>query len=225
MKNKRLQAIADCIIDNAVVADIGTDHAYLPCALIESGKAVHCFACDIAQGPLESARETIHENRLEEKIDLLLCPGLRDVPATATVAVIAGMGWMTAKAILENDFVKLKQFSQIVVQVNRDVPLLREWIDCHHFKITEEKVVFDRFYYVIVCFDPQQPADRSLSKEEKAFGPILLKRRDLESMNFYSFLLAQNQKIFSFLNPHTERAKRLHWQIEFLEKIMNKNHP
>ena len=165
MKNKRLQAIADCVINDCIMADIGTDHAYLPCELIHSKKAVKCYACDIAEGPLNSAKATIEQERLQDKIEPILCPGLRDVPKDANVAVIAGMGWMTCKIILEDDFDKLSQFDQILIQVNRDVSHLRTWLMNHQFEIELEKVVHDRLFYTILGFNPKHKKNYVLTEE------------------------------------------------------------
>ena len=150
MLSVRLKAIADCVPEGTIVADIGTDHAFLPVELIASGKIERAYACDIGTGPLEHARATVAEAGLQAQISLILTPGLEKVPQDAQVAVIAGMGWMTAKEILENDFERLGQFQRILVQVNREVASLRRWIMDHGFEIVTEKLVHDRHYYQIV---------------------------------------------------------------------------
>ena len=114
MLSVRLKAIADCVPEGTIVADIGTDHAFLPVELIASGKIERAYACDIGTGPLEHARATVAEAGLQAQISLILTPGLEKVPQDAQVAVIAGMGWMTAKEILENDFERLGQFQRIL---------------------------------------------------------------------------------------------------------------
>lgn len=144
MLSVRLKAIADCVPEGTIVADIGTDHAFLPVELIASGKIKRAYACDIGTGPLEHARATVVEAGLQAQISLILTPGLEKVPQDAQVAVIAGMGWMTAKEILENDFERLGQFQRILVQVNREVASLRRWIMDHGFEIVTEKLVHDR---------------------------------------------------------------------------------
>ena len=96
MLSVRLKAIADCVPEGTIVADIGTDHAFLPVELIASGKIERAYACDIGTGPLEHARATVAEAGLQAQISLILTPGLEKVPQDAQVAVIAGMGWMTA---------------------------------------------------------------------------------------------------------------------------------
>ena len=124
MKNKRLQAILDCLEGPCILADIGTDHGYLPCEAIRINKAQFCYACDIAEEPLKRAEKTIQNAHMEDRVKTILCPGLTDVPKDADAVVIAGMGWHTVKMILENDFERLSQFSQIVIQVNREVESL-----------------------------------------------------------------------------------------------------
>lgn len=220
MKNQRLQTIADCVLENSIVADIGTDHAYLPCELISSGKALKCYACDIAEGPLNSAKETIKNARYEDKIETILCPGLKDVPSDANVAVIAGMGWMTAEKILEDDFDKLEQFDQILIQVNRDVVLLRKWLMEHHFPILLEKTVHEKMFYEIVGFNPKKKQCYSLSKEQLFFGTQLTQEPDEATLAHYRFVYKQNEAILSQLNPQSDKAKELLWQNHFLQEMI-----
>ena len=69
--SKRLQLIADVISkykQGSVLADIGSDHGYLPCYLIKNKIITCAYACDVAQGPLDSAKETIKQYGLEDKV-------------------------------------------------------------------------------------------------------------------------------------------------------------
>lgn len=218
MKNQRLQTIADCVISNSIVADIGTDHAYLPCELISEGKALKCYACDIAEGPLHCAQETIKNAGYQDKIETILCPGLKDVPFDANVAVIAGMGWMTAEKILEDDFDKLEQFDQILIQVNRDVALLRKWLMNHHFPIMIEKTVHEKMFYEIIGFNPKKKEAYSLSKEQLLFGVHRSVDLDEATLEHYRFIYKQNQGILEQLNPESDKAKELLWQNRFLQE-------
>lgn len=221
MRNKRLQAIADCVIQDCIMADIGTDHAYLPCELIRSSKAVKCYACDIAEGPLNSAKATIEQERMQDKIVPILCPGLKDVPSDANVAVIAGMGWMTCKIILEEDFNKLSQFDQVLIQVNRDVAHLRSWLMEHQFEIELEKVVHDRLFYTIIGFNPKHKKHVVLNQEEILFGPMLLKHPDQDCLDYFQFLYNQNETILQKMNRDSNKANHLKWQNEILKKQLD----
>ena len=75
--SKRLHAVASLVTEGASVADIGTDHGYIPIYLIESGKCVHAFAMDVNQGPLLRAKEHIVEHGLEEQIETRLSDGVK----------------------------------------------------------------------------------------------------------------------------------------------------
>ena len=74
--SKRLRAVADLVPDGAVLADVGTDHAYIPIALVEEGKIPQALAMDINQGPLMRAEENIQSHGLKEKIETRLSDGL-----------------------------------------------------------------------------------------------------------------------------------------------------
>ena len=91
--SKRLQAVADLVTAGCRVADVGTDHAYIPIALVQEGRIPGAVAMDVNTGPLERARLHVAENRLEEKIELRLSDGLAALsPGEADSVVIAGMG-------------------------------------------------------------------------------------------------------------------------------------
>ena len=87
----RLMTIAEQIKGGAV-ADIGTDHALLPVFLLRAGRASHAFACDIAAGPLRSARRTVRAAGLEDHIDIIQYDGIPPQALACDTVVIAGMG-------------------------------------------------------------------------------------------------------------------------------------
>ncbi len=89
----RIQMAADMVRDGAVVADIGTDHAYLPCALVLDGRCKSALACDINEGPLANALKTVNAFSLSEKIKLRLSDGFKNIcPEEAEDFVLCGMG-------------------------------------------------------------------------------------------------------------------------------------
>ncbi len=215
MLDKRLLSICEEIPSGSIVADIGTDHAYLPCELIRKNQAAKCYACDIAIGPLESAIETIKKAGFEQQITTILCPGLNDVPNDANVVVIAGMGYMSAKTILENDIHRLKQFDLIIIQVNREVEKIRKWIIEHQYKITFEKLVYNRHYYVIIGFSPKLILDNNYNEFEILFGKFL--NTGIECNGYYQKLIDRNTQIINNITSD-ETIKRLKEQNNYLLK-------
>lgn len=97
----RLQAIADQVPAGSRLADIGTDHAYLPVWLLLNGVIERAIAADLRPGPLERARETARRYGVEEQVDFRLCDGLSAIEAKAVETIaIAGMGGDTIQSIL-----------------------------------------------------------------------------------------------------------------------------
>ena len=91
--SKRLKAVADMVGTGSVLADIGTDHAYIPIWLVSRGSVPRAVAMDVNEGPLKRAQENILQNGLEEKIETRLSDGFKALaPGEADAAVIAGMG-------------------------------------------------------------------------------------------------------------------------------------
>ncbi len=100
--SRRLRAAFLLVRGGGTVADIGTDHALLPIALVKSGKAPFAIASDINRGPLEKADENIRREGLEEKISVHLANGAEGLSGRADEFVIAGMGGELIAKIIEN---------------------------------------------------------------------------------------------------------------------------
>ena len=97
----RLRLLADWVPPGARLADVGTDHAYLPVWLVQNGVCPAAIAADLRPGPLEAARRHVAAAGLEDRISLRLGDGLAPVfPGEADDIVIAGMGGETIAAIL-----------------------------------------------------------------------------------------------------------------------------
>lgn len=89
----RLEACAKLVRPGRALIDVGTDHAYLPIWLIQTGIIPRAVACDINPGPLDAARRHGERYRVEEKLRLVLSDGLRELrPEDGDDIVIAGMG-------------------------------------------------------------------------------------------------------------------------------------
>ncbi len=91
--DNRLLTCSKLVTKGGRAADIGTDHAYLPCLLVESGISVSAVAADINDGPLEAARLTVSRVGLSDKISVVKSDGLDSIPYDGiTDVIIAGMG-------------------------------------------------------------------------------------------------------------------------------------
>lgn len=150
----RLSLCAEFITKGGVLLDVGTDHASLPCFLIESGAARLAYASDIAEGPLCAARKNIKKRGLEDKVFPILSDGLKDIPAEilahTTDIVIAGMGGELIAEILS--FAKgLKSGVNFVLQPNTRARALREFLAESGYKTVAERAARDgKFIYTVI---------------------------------------------------------------------------
>ncbi len=143
--DKRLAMVASLVRRGSRVADIGTDHAYLPVHLVETGVCPAAIAADIGVGPLEAARHTVAAAGLEGVISLRLGDGLSPIVADEVEdIVIAGMGGETIVAILDAaPWVQDARY-QLVLQPMTRAEDLRRWLVNHGFSVMTERLVRDK---------------------------------------------------------------------------------
>ncbi|WP_102266734.1 class I SAM-dependent methyltransferase [Massilicoli timonensis] len=202
MLSKRLQAIASCVDEDVILADIGSDHAYIPCALAKAKMIKKAYACDVNEGPLENARKTIARYGVGEKVEAIRCNGLAGIGEDTEEIIIAGMGFDTIQTILEDSYEKLRHYKKIIVQSNHDVKQLREWISDRPFTIIEEKLVWEGFYYQIICFRFDENA-KKLSEDACEYGVLL--REDPLYPAFLRHQMKKIDEILEQLSPKHEK--------------------
>jgi len=140
----RLQLIADWVPKGARVADVGTDHAYLPVWLLLTGRAVHAIASDLRKGPLERAKETARTYGVPQ-LDCRLGDGLAFIsPEEADVITIAGMGGETIISILSAAPWTRDGTHTLLIQPMTHTPELRRYLCENGYVIHREALVYDR---------------------------------------------------------------------------------
>lgn len=149
--DKRLLVCADMISGNGTVCDIGTDHAYLPAYLIQSGKCRKAIASDISDGPLSFARQNLEKLGLADEIQLIKSDGLENIPPDGiSDIIIAGMGAETICGIIQN-VLWLENGVNLILQPMSKASYLRKWLYNNKFEINEERAVQDdRFIYTVM---------------------------------------------------------------------------
>ena len=140
----RLQLLADMVPAGSRLADVGTDHGYLPVYLLQRGRISRAIASDIVDGPLQHARQTAAEYEVDG-IDFRLCPGLDAIaPHEADTVVIAGMGGETIQAILTAAPWTADGSHLLLLQPMTKVEYLRKWLVDNGYAFTEERLVWDK---------------------------------------------------------------------------------
>lgn len=153
------------------LADIGTDHGYLPIYLLEKGIIEYAVCSDVKQGPLANAEKNIRKYGFENKTRLCLADGLCGVRSNEVdTAVIAGMGGEMIAHILEAGIPE--GIEKFVLQPMRNIDVLRKKLHALGLKITKERLCFDKDkYYIIICAAIGQ--ESPWSDEEYVVSPLL----------------------------------------------------
>lgn len=150
--NGRLLKIAQMVEKCDVVADIGTDHAYIPIYLLQTGICKKVIATDISKAPLLKAKSNIAEHNLTGEIELRLGEGIKPIEDDeCDVIIIAGMGGLLISEILEASFDKVRKAKSIILQPMYTDEVLREYLLTKGFNIINEVLVRDggRIYVIM----------------------------------------------------------------------------
>lgn len=190
----RLKAAADYVRTGVKVADVGTDHAFLPVYLIQVGKATKAIGCDINNGPLENARQTISKYGLTEKIQLRLSDGLSDIKSfECDDIIIAGMGGELIASIISNaPWVKSNNY-RLILQPMTKPEYLRGFLCKNGFCIDDETAVVSNHRYYTVMSVFYSGKSNSCDELFKHFGK-LINKKDQCSINY---LLKVKQKLLN----------------------------
>jgi len=177
----RLAAIAELVPPGLAVADIGTDHALLPSALVLRGQVPRALACDRARGPLARARLTLARHDLAARVELRLGEGLAAVRAgEVDTVVIAGMGPDTLLGVLAADLEQVRGLARVVLQPNFGGEAVRRWLAAHGLALVDERLVEDRGrFYTALAATPglDDRAEREARDAASwALGPFVLRR-------------------------------------------------
>lgn len=140
----RLQMVASFVRKGEVIADIGTDHAYLPAYLVSNKICPKAIASDIGNGPLKNAEKIVLRANLHQHIKLIISDGLEKYsPDDADVFIFAGMGGTLIVRLLENvSWIKNKDKRFIFQPMSHSEDVISFLID-NGFEIEEEKSCFD----------------------------------------------------------------------------------
>ncbi len=160
---QRLQLIADLVPKCNTLADVGTDHGYIPIYCTLNGVCNNAIAMDVNQGPLERAKAHIEKYNLSDKVLTRLSNGLEKLAeGEADVIVIAGMGGPLISQILENGKNAVTDDTTLIIQPMIAPKELREYLYGSNFKITDEYVCREgnKFYNIFKVkkgnFSPSQ---------------------------------------------------------------------
>lgn len=175
--SKRLKAVAELVTPGQKIADIGTDHAYIPIWLVEEKRAVSAIAMDINQGPLAKAKENIELHGLSSYIETRLSDGMKKLrPNEADSVIIAGMGGGLVMKILEDVKEKPLGIREWILQPQSELRRVREYLFASGYQVIAEDMVLDegKFYPMMKVIRGEKESYR---EEELCYGKLLLRQK------------------------------------------------
>lgn len=202
----RLQVAADLVPLSQCIADIGTDHAYLPIYLCQAGKIKRAIASDIHTGPAERARIHVMAEGLGKVISVRVGSGLLPLePGEAEGAVIAGMGGLMICRILDEGVRIASPLQWMVLQPQNHQYELRMWLADHGYVIAKERLVREgcQIYQILLVGHGNMGP---LSFAEAEAGIWQERRKDPLFPDFVKGLIRRREWTIQGVAPDTDNA-------------------
>ncbi len=223
----RLKTIADFVEKGSIVADIGTDHGYIPIYLVENEIAKKVIAADISRDSLQKSIDSVRYLNLEDRIDNRLGDGLELIrPFEIDTLIIAGMGGVLIRDILEANRSVTDSVLRFILQGNTATAELREYLRDNDFVIVDEKLVKEKnqFYEIIV-------AERGKTfQEDRDFfdiGKKLIEKKDPLLEEYLNHKIDYDRSILDSIRDLDgdrvlEKKDYLSRRINFYKEVLNK---
>ncbi len=225
--SKRLASVAHYVRKNDRVADIGSDHAYLPAWLILNQRIEYAVAGEVVEGPYQSALKLVKQHGLDQQITVRLGNGLDAVESADEISAItiAGMGGSLISDILDRGYQsgRLRGEERLILQPNIGEKTLRTWLMTHSYAIIAEKLVSEegRFYEIIVAEKVTEPVSYTLA--ELTFGLFLPEDDpDLFKEKWQADLLNRKRilkQLEQAKQPQPEKIAEMIKMIELIEPL------
>ena len=222
--NERLLSVAKLVLPGQMAADIGTDHSYLPVYLIVNGICPSVIATEKAHGPFNNACQLVELLSLNRHIDMRFGSGLTVLkPGEAATITMAGMGGYVIRDILETSLEVAAASQRLVLQPQKNGPMLRQYLQGSGWCIVAEDIAFDHgFYYEVIA---AEPGDMQLTEDETLFGPCLLAQPHPLLPQYLDLQLADMQTLLDQLEDKAgseaeERRAFLQYKINKIVTIL-----
>lgn len=207
--SERMMSIVKYVPVNSIVADIGTDHGYIPIHLIENNISKLVIAADVSKGSLNKTIIGIEEMRLQERIYPRLGDGLQVIkPFEVDTVVIAGMGGLLIKDILDKDKGITNSITNFILQPNIAVKELREYLLSNGFTICDEDLVKEDGKYYEIIFAKK---GIELIREEIYYdvSPILIRKKHPLLKEYIEHKINSNQDIMEAIKDNKSSEKSM----------------
>lgn len=214
--SKRLEAVAFFVTPGSYLADVGSDHAYLPIYLLKHERIIGAQAIDNKKGPYEGMLSNVREAGLEGKIECTLGDGLLPLLDEVNCLSLCGMGGLLIIDILKKGQGKLDRIKEIVLDAHRDLPKVREEISKMGFLLKEERMIHESGQFYTIMKWGRGTLSAPYSEKEMLLGPCLLGSSDPTYQAYLRERVTVLESLLSSSIPTQKREEYLH-QISILK--------
>ncbi|MED3649157.1 tRNA (adenine(22)-N(1))-methyltransferase [Heyndrickxia sporothermodurans] len=227
--SKRLETVSKYIIKDSIFADIGSDHAYLPCYAINKGLAKAAIAGEIVDGPYQTALQQVKEAKLENKISVRKGDGLEVIEANEVDCItIAGMGGGLITSILEKGAERLEGVQRLILQPNIGAHHIRNWCVQNNWELINEEIIEEdeKIYEILVASKIQTNESYKLTDASLLLGPFLMKEKNEAFKKKWTEELKQWKNILEKMNEAedpdkiSERKEQLKKNIMLVKEVL-----
>lgn len=209
-KSKRIQFIIENLEAVEALADIGTDHGYVPLIALEKGICNKAIACDINKDPLDKAKLNAILEGIGDELDFRLGGGFEPLKAgEVNEVVIAGMGGNLIRDILEADLEKVKSVDYLVLVPAQNPEVLREYLYNNNYEIIKEDLCFDEgIYYELFKVRYAEGHATELDSIYYEVSPMLLRSKHPLMKEYLQFKVDEYNRILGFITEATVSANK-----------------
>ena len=217
--NKRLTKVSEYLNHNKL-ADIGSDHAYLPIYAIQNNLVKEAIAGEVVKGPFLSAQKNTELHGLSKSIEIKLGDGLEVVNDTVDVITICGMGGPLISQILDEGKEKLIHYPDLILQANIHALPIRQVLQKLGYNIEAEQLIKDKkhIYEIIVA----KKGKMQLSENELKFGPKLMIEKDELFYEKWEREIESLENISNQLKNHKDQTRynEIQAQIKQIKEVL-----
>lgn len=226
--SKRLSRVAQFVIKYGSkpirLADIGSDHAYLPANLALNNHIDHAIAGEVVEGPYQSAVSEVSKQGLEDIIEVRYGDGLEVVQLGDQIntVTICGMGGILIRDILQRGHQNLSDSHLLVLQPNMAEYQLREWLMTNNYKIIDEDIIQEGRHYYEMIVATQSDQTVNYDEEDLFFGPINLTNPPIAFLSKWQEQLVKEKYILESMSSSQtvdrEKIKNQEDKIKLIER-------
>lgn len=222
-----MKAVASMVTPGGVLADVGTDHGYVPISLVQRKKIQKAIAMDVNRGPLQRAKEHIVEYQLEEYIETRLSDGVQKLGVGEVDSIlIAGMGGELVMHIISEGMEVCRSVKELILQPQSELGKVRKFLRENNFEIVDEDMVIEEGkYYPMMKVIPVDGIELWEVLPEEVipacdmYGPFLLKNGNPSLRKYLVKQHKQLTKILKELEKQPESESIKNRKQEVLKEI------